>query len=63
MENIWKDNSEKSQKQLNIDMKEQLDDFIDTMVIQARLTKAKYDSLIAEGFTKQEALELCKKLY
>lgn len=28
--------------------------------IMAKITKAKYTSLIKEGFSKEEALELCK---
>lgn len=28
----------------------------------ARLTKAKYDALVAEGFTPEQAIELCKRL-
>jgi len=29
----------------------------------ARLTKIKYDTLVEQGFSKTEALELCKNLF
>lgn len=29
--------------------------------VMARLQKAQYDALIAEGFTEKQAIELCKK--
>ncbi len=28
--------------------------------IQARITRGKFNSLVKEGFTKEQALELCK---
>ena len=28
--------------------------------VRAGITKAKYDALVAEGFTPQQAIELCK---
>jgi len=30
------------------------------VVIMAGLTKAKYDALVAEGFTPQQAIDLCR---
>lgn len=29
--------------------------------LQAKLTRAKYDAMIEQGFTAEQALELCKK--
>jgi len=37
-------------------------DIVKQMSVLAKMTKTKYDSLIAEGFTPAQALELCKKL-
>jgi len=33
---------------------------LEMMAIQAKLIRAKYNALVAEGFTEQQALELCK---
>jgi len=33
---------------------------IELSQLQARITRAKYDALIKEGFTEQQALLLCK---
>jgi len=44
-------------------MHDDLPFMIQVMGHQARMTKAKYDALIKEGFTKSEAFELCKKLF
>lgn len=35
---------------------------IKEFALMARLQKAKYDALVAEGFTPEQAIELCKKL-
>jgi len=32
------------------------------MTINAKITRAKYDALIIEGFTKEQALELSKTI-
>ena len=49
-------------KENNKEFKDNLDDFIETVILQARITRAKYDALLAEGFNGQQAIELCKKL-
>lgn len=33
---------------------------IESEIEKAKITKAKYDALIAEGFNERQALELCK---
>lgn len=50
------------QKQANMNLKKDMDDMIEAMILQARLLRAKYDALIAENFTEEQALELCKKI-
>ena len=34
---------------------------IEGNAIEARMIKIKYDSLLSVGFTKEQAIELCKK--
>jgi|WetSurMetagenome_2_1015567.scaffolds.fasta_scaffold157280_4 hypothetical protein len=41
----------------------QLDTTIEYFQILAKLYKAKYDALVAEGFTPAQALELSKTLF
>lgn len=41
-------------------LKEMADTQIEIEKIKARVTKAKYDALIAEGFTDAQALQLCQ---
>ena len=33
---------------------------LESQAIVAQITRAKYDSLITQGFTQEQALELCK---
>ena len=41
---------------------EEMPNILENMALIANLTKAKYDSLVKEGFTPTQAIELCKKL-
>lgn len=42
---------------------EQLPDAIEHLRLIAKMTKAKYDALLKEGFSEEEALELSKTLF
>lgn len=44
------------------ELKENMPAMLEHIILTARLTKAKYDALIKEGFTKEQAIELCKTL-
>ena len=44
-------------------MKIDLPGMLEYIIIMAEMTKAKYDAMIDQGFTKEEALELCKTLF
>ena len=44
------------------DMKSKMPLLIENIFLIAQLTRAKYNALLNEGFTKEQALELCKKL-
>ena len=53
---------QKTLKETNQEVKNTLDDCIDSIILQARMIRAKYEALLAEGFNDQQAIELCKKL-
>lgn len=44
------------------DMSKNLSTFIEYQAYKAKLVKEYYDALIEEGFTKEQALELCKSI-
>ena len=44
-------------------LKEVQGEMIEYQAIQAKLHREKYDALILEGFTSEQALELCKVLF
>lgn len=44
-------------------MKNNLVAFSEFIAIQARLHREKYDACIDQGFTKEQALELCKNVF
>lgn len=39
-----------------------LEDYLKAQTLQAKLIKSRYDALIQEGFTTEQALELCKNM-
>jgi hypothetical protein len=44
-------------------LKRHMADVIELAQLQAKVKKATYDALIAEGFTEDQALELCTEIY
>lgn len=50
-------------KQSLQDLKTNLEALIEFLGIQARMTRAKYDALLAEGFSEEQALELSKEIF
>lgn len=42
------------------ELKRNLPFFIQSAAVTAKVLKAKYDSLVSEGFTEQQALEIIK---
>ena len=56
-------NNKKNELRENLRIVQQdLSAIIESMTINAKITRAKYDALIAEGFTKEQALELSKTI-
>ena len=56
-------NNKKSELRDNLRIVQQdLTAIIEGVVLNAKITKAKYDALIIEGFTKEQALELSKTI-
>ena len=49
-------------KESMIDMKAKMPIFIENIFLLVQLTRAKYNALLAEGFTEAQALELSKTL-
>lgn len=43
------------------EMRNQIPALIEVEQLQAKLSRAKFLALVSEGFTEQQALELCKK--
>lgn len=44
-------------------MRRHIGDIIEHAKIQAKVKKATYDALVAEGFTEAQALQLCTGIY
>jgi len=56
-------NKELSDLQVALNLiKENLDTYLEFQQYQAIITKNKYDEFVKQGFTPEQALELCKVL-
>lgn len=42
------------------EVRENMPAILENIALQAQMTKAKYDALIKNGFTAEQAIELCK---
>jgi len=59
------DKSEKIQvlrAQALLEMKENLPHFIEYCAVEAQMMRAKYLALCKQGFTEQQAIELCRRV-
>ncbi len=66
MKNIREVKDKKSKSDLASSLaavREQLPQHMEMITIQAKLHRAKYKALVAEGFKESEALELCKDIF
>lgn len=45
-----------------LDLRNQIPAMTEFEQLQAKLVRAKYLALVAEGFTEQQAIELCKRV-
>ncbi len=55
---------EKKEEKKGPNVQEMIKNFasiIPSIIFQAMLTRSKYDALVAQGFSREEALELCKE--
>ena len=56
-------NNKKNELRENLRIVQQdLSAIIEGVILNTKITRAKYDALIAEGFTKEQALELSKTI-
>lgn len=58
-----KDIKKNVSKESLMDLIANFETMVETIRWIAKLNKAKYDALIAEGFDPKQALELCKSIY
>lgn len=57
------DNDERKRAESAQALKKLMDDMVlmqESFVALAKMTRAKYNALVAEGFTEAQAIELCK---
>ncbi len=47
-------------KKILADLKQNLPIIIESFALTAQITKAKYDAFVLQGFTEEQALNLCK---
>ena len=61
-ENVNPDQKPVALAQMLVDMRNQIPALLEFERLQAKLLRAKFLALVAEGFSEQQALELCKKV-
>ena len=58
---LYSDRELSEMRKLLTEIKKDLPVHLEFQAVQAQLTRAKFNALVVEGFTTEEALELCKQ--